>query len=95
MQSADQQENDREANMLRKAALYDRMSSGQACSSSASADFLVDFEKNAQEQQPSAARPDLLASQPAGFEPVHFRQRGTLQVCYAWCTLILIGFAVQ
>ena len=80
MQTAAQKEDDREAKLLQKAALYDRLHSREACSTSTASDFLVDFERLVQEQVPSAAPPEALPQKPPGFQPIEFRQRGFIQV---------------
>ena len=78
MQTAAQKEDDRETKLLQKAALYDRLHSGEACSEAP--DFLVDFERLVQEQEPSAAPHEALPRKPPEFQPIEFRQRGFIQV---------------
>lgn len=80
MQTAAQKEDDREAKLREKAALYDRLQSGQACSSSHASDVLVDFEKLIKEQASSTATHDVPLLMPSGFAPIEFRQRGLIQV---------------
>ncbi len=81
MQTVSQREADREAKLLQKAALYERLQSGQDCASSASSvDFLVDFERLAQQQLSSTADAQPSAMPPPSYEPVQFRQQGLLQV---------------
>lgn len=80
MQTAAQKEDDREAKLAQKAALYDRLHSGQACSTSNASELLVDFEKMIQEQGSSTATPGGPPPKPTNFQPIEFRQRGLIQV---------------
>ena len=84
MQTADQREADREAKLLQKAALYERLQSGQDCTSSGASDtdFLVDFERLAQQQLSHATQADQSGRPLPSYNPVEFRQQGLLQVKY-------------
>ena len=80
MQTADQRETDREEKLQQKAALYERLQNGQGLASSAASDFLVDFEKLAEQQLSNTAIAEPSGQPPPNYDPVHFRQQGLLQV---------------
>ncbi|KAK9839915.1 hypothetical protein WJX74_000289 [Apatococcus lobatus] len=79
LRTAAQKEDDRQAKLLQKVALYDRLHSGEAGSSSSASECLVDFERLVQERGPGTVPPGAISKSHPGFDPIEFRQRGTIQ----------------